>query len=128
MKVLIADDSDAIVKRLVSALWAIDGLEIVGRAATVGETERAIRSLRPDAVVLDLHMPGGHSIEILDGLRRDGLTPVVIVLTNYDQPQVRRKCLEKGARYFLDKSTDFDMVGEVLSTLMRYSESAKEQQ
>jgi DNA-binding NarL/FixJ family response regulator len=125
MKVLIADDSDAIVKRLVAAIAEIDGIEVIGRSSTVGETERAIRSLRPDLVILDLHMPGGHGIDVLDGLRRDGLTPAVIVLTNYDHPQFRRKSLEKGARFFFDKSTDFDMVAEAVSMLARYREAEK---
>jgi DNA-binding NarL/FixJ family response regulator len=123
MKVLIADDSDAIVKRLVAAIADIDGIEVIGRASTVVETERAIRALRPDVVILDLHMPGGHGIDVLDGLRRDGLTPAVIVLTNYDHPQFRRKSLEKGARFFFDKSADFDMVAEALSMLARYREA-----
>jgi|SRR6185369_2067661 len=122
MKVLIADDSDALVKRLVAAIAGIDGVEVIGRAATVVEAERAIRALRPDVVILDLHMPGGHGIDILDGLRRDGLAPAVIVLTNYDHPQFRRKSLEKGARFFFDKSTDFDMVAEAVSMLARYRE------
>jgi DNA-binding NarL/FixJ family response regulator len=130
MKVLIADDSDAIVNRLVSVLGGTDGIDVVGRTATVDETDRAIRTLRPDAIVLDLHMPGGHGIDVLDGLRRDRLSPIVIVLTNDDHPQFRRKCLEKGARFFLDKSTDFDLVGEILIMLTRYKDSkdSEEQQ
>ena len=123
MKVLIADDSDAIVKRLVAAIADVAGVEVIGRASTVVEADRAIRALRPDLVILDLHMPGGHGIDILDGLRRDGLAPAVIVLTNYDHPQFRRKSLEKGARFFFDKATDFDMVAEAVSMLARYREA-----
>src|ERR1700719_2288827 len=108
MTVLIADDSDALVRRLVGLLADVDGLEVIGRAGTVPEVSRAIRTLKPDVVILDLQMPGGSGIDVLEGLRQDGATPVVpvvpvvIVLTNHAGPQYRKKCLKSGARFFMD--------------------------
>ena len=119
MTLLIADDSDSIVQRLVTMLAGVDGLEIVGRAGTVLEASRAVRSLKPDVMILDVRMPGGSGIDVLEGMKRDRVTPIVIVLTNYHHPQYRRKCLESGARFFLDKSTEFENVGAVLSDLIR---------
>ena len=119
MRLLIADDSDAIAERLTSMLADIDGLEIVGRASTVLGASRAVETLKPDAMILDLQMPGGSGIDVLARMKRDGVTPIVIVLTNYSHSQYRRKCLESGARFFLDKSTEFDQVPVVLNQLMR---------
>jgi two-component system response regulator DevR len=122
MTVLIADDSDALVRRLVGLLADVDGLEVIGRAGTVPEVARAIRTLKPDVVILDLQMPGGSGIDVLEGLQQDGATPVVpvvIVLTNHAGPQYRKKCLKSGARFFMDKSTEFERVGAVLSSLIR---------
>ena len=119
MTLLIADDSDAIVQRLVTMLAGVDGLEIIGRAGTVLEASRAVRCLKPDVMILDMRMPGGSGIDVLEGMKRDRVTPIVIVLTNYHHPQYRRKCLESGARFFLDKSTEFENVGAVLSDLIR---------
>jgi len=42
---------------------------------------------------------------------------VVIVFTNYPYPQYRRKCIDAGADFFFDKSTEFDKVTEVLKQL-----------
>lgn len=119
MRLLIADDSDLIVQRLVTMLAGVDGLEIVGRAGTVPEASRAVRALKPDVMILDLGMPGGNGIDVLEGMKRDRLTPIVIVLTNYHYPQYRARCLKSGAQFFLDKSTEFERVGAVLDGVIR---------
>jgi len=118
MRVLIADDSRYLVERLVAALAKVSGIEIVGRAGTAEEASEAIRRLQPDVVILDICMPGGSGIDVLQGMDRDQLTPVVIVLTNYGQPQYRKKCLEWGATFFFDKSAEFEEVAEVLRSLV----------
>jgi DNA-binding NarL/FixJ family response regulator len=38
-------------------------------------------------------------------------------LTNHATPQYRRLCLEAGARWFLDKSTEFRKIKEVIAGL-----------
>ena len=125
MKVLIADDSEVFVQRLVRALAEIDGVEIVGRARTGVEALQALRDLHPDVVILDIRMPEGTGIDVLEGMRREKLTPTTIVLTNFAFPQYRRKCLQLGARYFFDKSAEFAEAREALSQLIhKSSESA----
>ena len=123
MRLLIADDSEVIVQRLVTMLAGVDGLEIVGRAGTVLEASRAVRALKPDAMILDLRMPGGSGIDVLESMKRDGVAPIVIVLTNYLYPQYRRRCQESGAQFFMGKSTEFEQVGAVLSSLIRQAET-----
>jgi len=118
MRVLIADDSEALVQRLIAAVGELSGIEIVGQAGTVQDTSRAVRDLKPDVLILDIRMPGGSGIDVLEGIRRDRVTPIVIVLTNYVYPQYRKKCLQSGAQFFLDKSGEFDKVSEVLRSLL----------
>ncbi len=117
MRVLIADDSEVLVQRLVVALTAVSGIEIVGQACTVAEASQAVRNLRPDVMILDISMPGGSGLDVLDSMKRDRVTPTVIVLTNFGYPQYRTKCLRLGARFFFDKSSEFEKVGEVLQRL-----------
>ena len=123
MRVLIADDSQIVVQRLVTTLAKLDGIEIVGHAETVAEAAEGVRNLRPDVVILDIRMPGGSGIDVLDGMKRDRVTPTVIVLTNYDYPQYRKKCLQSGASFFFDKSAEFEKVAQVLRGLI--SDSSK---
>lgn len=115
---LIADDSQAIVERLSALLAERGGIDLVGQAGTVMDAARSIRELEPDVVILDIQMPGGSGLDVLAGLKKDRLSPVVIVLTNHPHPQYRERCLQGGARFFLDKSTEFQKIVEILGTLM----------
>src|SRR5215467_10265610 len=118
MRLLIADDSELIVDRLIASLEAIKGVEVVDRAGTVEEASEAVRTLRPDVVILDMRMPGGSGLDVLGSMKKDQVSCVVIVLTNFANPQYRKKCLASGANFFLDKSTEFDKVGDVLRSLL----------
>lgn len=118
MRLLIADDSELIVDRLITSLQAIKGVEVVDRAGTVEEASEAVRTLRPDVVILDMQMPGGTGLDVLATMKRDQVSCTVIVLTNFAYPQYRKKCLASGANFFLDKSTEFDKVGDVLRSML----------
>ena len=118
MRLLIADDSELIVDRLIASLEAIKGIEIVDTAGTVEKASEAVRTLRPDVMILDMRMPGGSGLDVLESMKKDQVSCVVIMLTNFAYPQYRRKCLASGANCFLDKSTDFDKVGDVLRSLL----------
>jgi DNA-binding NarL/FixJ family response regulator len=118
MRVLIADDSELLVERLVAALAKVSGIEIVGQAGTGEEALMAIRRLNPDVVILDICMPLGSGIDVLEGMEKDHLTPLVIVLTNYSYSLYSKKCLQSGAKFFFDKSTEFQKVPEVLRSLV----------
>ena len=118
MKVLIADDSDVIVQRLITMLAEIKGIEIADQAGTVAEASKAVASLRPDVVILDMQMPGGSGLDVLKSMKQDKVSSTVIVLTNFAYPQYRKRCLQNGAEFFFDKSSEFEKVGEVLQGLM----------
>ena len=118
MKVLIADDSILVRERLVGMLSEFDQIEIIGEARDGLETMDAIRKLNPDVVILDLRMPKSNGTNVLKSIKKDVPHPIVIVLTNYPSPQYRRKCIELGAHFFFDKSTEFDKIPEVLEQLV----------
>jgi len=118
MRVLIVDESEVLVQRLRSSLAEVRGLEIAGHAHNVADAARQIRKAKPDVVILDIHMRGGRGIDVLEGLKKDAIQPIVIVLSNYSDRPYRRKCLQSGARFFFDKSADFHKVAEVLRSLL----------
>ena len=115
MRVVLVDDSDVLRERLRAILGEIDGMEIVGEARYSLDAIDRIRELQPDAVILDIRLPNGSGIDVLQRIKRDNPSITVVMLTNYPYPQYRRKCLEAGADFFLDKSTEFDKLSKVLS-------------
>ena len=60
-------------------------------------------------------MPGGLGIDVLENIKQNDSALMVIVLTNYPYPGYRQKCLQAGADFFLDKSTEFDQIPELLA-------------
>ena len=118
MRVLVADDSEVFVQRLLRALGEIGGVEIVAQVRTGAEALQAIRNLQPEVVILDIRMPEGSGIDVLESLKRDKTATITIVLTNFAYPQYRKKCLQLGARFFFDKSAEFAKVGEALRRLL----------
>lgn len=117
IKVLIADDSLIVREHLVTMIEELAGIEIVGQTENVAEAISAIWKLQPDAVILDILMPGGSGIKVLQNIKQDGAGPMVIILTNYPYPVFRQKCLQAGADFFLDKSTEFDQIPELFERL-----------
>ena len=114
MKVLIVDDSEVVRERLKAMLSEVTELKNINQAEDVPEAISSFHKLKPEVVILDIRMPGGSGVDVLQEVKKGNCPPLVIVLTNYPYPQYRRKCIEAGADFFFDKSTEFNKVTEVL--------------
>jgi len=117
LKVYVVDDSELVRERLIDMVSEIEGVEVVGETGDLRGAEVSIRELRPDAVILDIRLPGGNGITLLREMKRERSAATVIVLTNYPYPQYREECLDAGADYFLYKATEFGKVGEILNRM-----------
>jgi DNA-binding NarL/FixJ family response regulator len=118
MKVFIADDSTAVLERLADLLQEVPGVGIVGRASDVPQAIRSIPETNPDAVILDLQMPGGSGLEVLRAIRRTHPSLCVLICTNYPYPQYRDECMAAGANFFLDKSAEFEKIPVIFRELI----------
>jgi DNA-binding NarL/FixJ family response regulator len=118
MRVFIADDSVVVVERLADLLKEVPGVQLVGRAADVPEAIHSILVLNPDAVILDLQMPGGSGLEVLRAIRRTYPSLCVLICTNYPSPQYREECIAAGANFFLDKSAEFEKIPAIIRDLI----------
>ena len=110
------EDSAELRSRIDRELAGIDGIDVLGHSERAAEAIREIRRCQPDIVVLDLQLLEGAGIDVLKALRGAGQRPIVIVLTNHADATSREHSLKAGARYFFDKSTEFE---QFLSTLTR---------
>ena len=114
---LIVDDSAVIRRRLVSMLSEIEGVQLVGEAVDAVDGAALIRKLHPDVVILDIRMPDRSGIGLLEDIKNDADVPTMIILTNYPYAAYRKRCMELGASYFFDKSTEFTEVERVAREL-----------
>jgi two-component system chemotaxis response regulator CheB len=78
-RILVADDS-TFMRRLLTQALRDAGFEVVGEAGDGDEALKLYRELRPDAMTLDLAMPGMDGIGVLRALRGERSSlPVVVV-------------------------------------------------
>jgi len=117
MRVFVVDDSALLRERVISLLSELVGIEIVGQAQYPLEAFHAICLVKPDVVILDIHLIGGSGIDVLQNIKRLDPAPIVIMLTNSPTPPYRRKCMMAGADYFLDKSSEFANVKAIIESL-----------
>ncbi len=118
MKVFIADDSRAVVERLAGLLEEVHGVRLVGQAGDVPAAVVGIQKMKPDALILDLHMPGGSGLDVLRAIRAAHPDLFVLICTNYPYPEYREECLTAGANLFLDKSAEFEKIPSILRDLI----------
>jgi DNA-binding NarL/FixJ family response regulator len=121
MRILIVDDSEIVGERLKTMLSEISIVETIGLAKNQQEALELLDKLNPEVIVLDIQIPGGSSINLLGKIKIREPSPITIILTNQSYAQCRRKCMEAGADYFLDKSTEFEKIAEILDKIKNYS-------
>ncbi len=117
IQVYIVDDSASIRSRLVELLGGMEHVAVIGEAACATAAVDGILDKRPDSVLLDLNLNGSSGMQVLRAVRQRAPEIVFVVFTNHSEPQYRRACTLAGAEYFLDKSTEFNRVREVISEI-----------
>ena len=122
-KVFIVEDSASIRERLIGLLAGMEEVSVVGEAATPQSAVEGILRTRPNLAVLDIHLTGGSGIEVLRKVHPEAPEVDFVVLTNHPSPQYRRACMESGASHFLDKTTEFFKVGEIIARLGKSSKA-----
>lgn len=114
-RILIVEDSELVTEAF-SILFSEAGYE-VETAATVAEAIKRGTAEPVDLMLLDISLPDGSGLEVLNALRKDGSLPrVTLAMTGHNDPEFRRKCLEAGCAEVLLKPVP---VGELLRLIER---------
>jgi two-component system LytT family response regulator len=82
MRALIVDDEPLARKRLRELLAHVDNVECIGEAVDGASAITAIDTLKPDLVFLDVEMPAGTGLDVLDRITHE---PAIIFTTAYDK-------------------------------------------
>ncbi len=117
MKLLIADDSTLFRQQLAKLITKLTEINDITFAEDVPAAIKAIIEAKPDVVVLDIQMPGGSGMDVLEGVKGEDQRPVFIIFTNYPDPRFRKACFAAGADFFFDKSFDQNQLLALLSKL-----------
>jgi CheY-like chemotaxis protein len=97
-------------KTLSSRFPSIDILE-----ATNGEEAmQKIKMLPPDAIFMDLRLPGENGLELTKKIKAQYPKIVVVIITNYDLPEYREAAYQSKADHFLSKDSFLKMINSIL--------------
>lgn len=131
IRVLVIDDSALMRGLLTEMINAAPDVEVVGVAADAVIAREMIKSLNPDVLTLDVHMPKMDGLEFLDRLMRLRPMPVVMVSSLTDAgSETTLKALELGAVDFIgkpraDSSRRIEEYAEELIEKIRAAKSAR---
>ena len=121
MRLLLVEDNDALSGLLEKGLTTA-GFE-VDAVATVSDSLAALTTTRFSAIVLDLGLPDGEGMAILQFLRSKGDTTPVLILTARTAVGDRVKGLKRGADDYLGKPFAFEELVARLEALLRRPEA-----
>jgi len=113
-RILIVEDNALFLQFLKETLRSrfpsIDILE----AANGEEAMQKIKTLPPDAIFMDLRLPGENGLKLTKKIKAKYPDIIVVIITNYDLPEYREAAYQCGADHFLSKDSFLRMLKTIL--------------
>jgi two-component system response regulator NreC len=103
IRVVLADDHEIVRDGIRMILEAEPDIEVVAEAGDAESAARYVRGHHPDALVLDLNMPGSSSLEAIPLICESSPETAIVVLTMQSEPAFARQALRSGARGYVIK-------------------------
>jgi len=123
LRILLVEDSPLLRSRLESMLSQHAAFKVTGLASAEAEAVQKLETVPYDAIVVDVELRPGSGIGVIRSARAqnpdkgNGDHVWIIVLTNYDLPTVRERCMAAGADHFLDKMREIDQLMPILQQI-----------
>jgi len=115
IRVLIIDDHTLFRSGIKLLLERQTGFEVVGEASDGLEGVKRAKQLKPDVVLLDLHMPGTGGLVTIPLLREEAPQTEIIMLTVSEDADDLLEALRAGARGYLLKNIETDFLLDSIS-------------
>lgn len=126
MRVLLIDDH-SLVRKGLEVMLQSRGVEIAASVDSGMEGIEQAKILKPDIILLDVHMPEMNGLETLAQLRKDGVDTPVLMLTMSREESDLQGALQNGAQGYLLKDMEpEDLVPALNSALKGDNVVAKE--
>jgi DNA-binding NarL/FixJ family response regulator len=117
LKVYIADDSVVVRAKLTEAIEEKGTIKVIGACGDAKQAIAEIREMDPQVVIIDIRMPGGGGLPVLQDIKANNPKRISMILTSFPSPEYREIYLAAGADYFFDKIRDIPSMNETLNKL-----------
>jgi response regulator of citrate/malate metabolism len=108
VRVLVVEDEEVAADAHAMYVGRVAGFELAGVARSAGEAVRLLdRDDSVDLILLDMHLPDGHGLGLLQRLRAEGRQVDVIAVTSARDTEVVRRAVSQGVVLYLLKPFTF---------------------
>ena len=107
-RIVLIDDHQVMRQGLERLLNAGDEFVVCEDAGDAAEGIEMVREMRPDAVIVDVELPGPDGIELTEQLLGEFPHLVVLILSAHDEPEYAVRALQAGAMAYMIKSEAID--------------------
>jgi DNA-binding NarL/FixJ family response regulator len=114
---VVADDHPVFREGLAMLLSSVDGIDVVGSAATGDRAVELALALQPDVLVMDVQMPGLNGIDATRRLAVEAPSVGVVVLTMSEDDGTLFSAVRAGARGYLVKGAEQDEIVRAITTV-----------
>jgi DNA-binding NtrC family response regulator len=104
--VLVVDDEET-ARRFVAEALGDAGYEAL-EAGTLAQANKAVDAGAADIILLDIFLPDGSGLTLLDRVSRENPSPPVIMMTAFGEVDIAVEAMKKGAQDFLQKPLDLE--------------------
>jgi len=120
ISVLVVDDSVLVVNRIIQLLDELDCIQSVLPAYNYDDAIQLLHNNTVDIALLDINIPGRNGIELLTYIKGSFPQITSIMLTNQSDSYYRDLCGRIGADHFLDKTSEFENVPQIIRSLLKH--------
>ena len=106
IQVVIADDHPVVREGLRSILVTAADMEVVGEAGTGAEAVAQAQALQPEVMLLDIRMPDGNGLEVLNQIKAVSPDTSVVMVTMHDNPDYISRAVAAGAAGYVIKEAN----------------------
>jgi two-component system nitrate/nitrite response regulator NarL len=118
IRILVVDDHTLFRRGVIALLTADSRFDVVAEAGDAGEAYRRAAESQPDVILLDNHLPGVSGVDALAGLRDAAPNAQVVMLTVSEDENDLAAALRGGARGYLLKTVDSDVMAAAIVRTM----------
>ena len=104
ISVMIVDDHEVVRRGIAEVVERADGMTVVAEAGSVADGIRRASLVRPKVMLVDLQLPDGTGIDLMQAVREVLPSARAIVLTSFDDDDALAAALDAGASAYLLKS------------------------
>ncbi|MBV4465088.1 response regulator transcription factor [Pseudomonas sp. SWRI79] len=118
MKSVLIVDDHPVVRAAVKIVLEKEGFKRIHEAASGSEALSMLREHSPSLVVLDLVMPEGDGLELLDRIRTSDWSCQVLVFTSLDPLFFQERCMRAGAMAYVSKTNVLSQLQKAVHAVM----------